>query len=160
VLYVLWICQWCSILHSQANAFGAADLGHSEGTFPTGGELVHSLTGKNAPKHQIVHLELPTTHEPLVIAPERLTVPCVSKSCLPSLLVDEVDIIMPKLVLRGFVLCLDTGEDHDDFGGGGGNGLCSVLQKERRLPRGPTQRCPVGPRCARKLINPLGTMLF
>jgi hypothetical protein len=65
------------------------------------------------PEHQIVHLELPTVHEPLVIAAECLSVPCVLESCLPSSLIDEVDIITPELVLHGFVICLDTG------GGGG-----------------------------------------
>jgi hypothetical protein len=48
-------------------------------------------------------------HEPLVIAPERLMVLCVSDSCLPSPIIDEVDIITLELVLRGFVVCLDMG---------------------------------------------------
>jgi hypothetical protein len=33
------------------------------------------------------------------------------RELLPSSLVDEVDIIMPELVLRSFVVCLDTGEE-------------------------------------------------
>jgi hypothetical protein len=48
-------------------------------------------------------------HEPLVTAVECLSVPCVLESCLPSSLIDEVDIITPELVLHGFVICLDTG---------------------------------------------------
>jgi hypothetical protein len=48
-------------------------------------------------------------HEPLVIAPERMTVLCILDSCLPSPIIDEVDIITLELVLRGFVICLDTG---------------------------------------------------
>jgi hypothetical protein len=59
---------------------------------------------------QIVHLELPTLHKPLVVASERLAVPCISESCLPSLFIDEVDIITPELVLRGFIVCLNMGE--------------------------------------------------
>jgi hypothetical protein len=42
----------------------------------------------------------------------------------------------------------------------GGNGLNPVHQEERRFPRGPTGRCLVGPQCAQKLINLLGTMLL
>jgi hypothetical protein len=49
-------------------------------------------------------------HKPLVVALERLTVTCISESCLPSSFIDLVDIITPDLVLRGFVLCLNTGE--------------------------------------------------
>jgi hypothetical protein len=66
--------------------------------------------GEYASKHQVTHLELPASHEPLAIAPELLTVPCISESCLASSLVDEVDVITSELVLRGFVVCLDTGE--------------------------------------------------
>jgi hypothetical protein len=73
--------------------------------------------GKYAPEHQIVHLELPTMHKPLVVAPECLAVPCISESCLPSLFVNEVDIITPELVQRGFVVSLNTRGDHGDFWG-------------------------------------------
>jgi hypothetical protein len=66
--------------------------------------------GEYAPEHQIIHLELPTMHELLVIVLERLVVPCISESCLPSSRIDEVDIVAPELVLRGFVVCLDTRE--------------------------------------------------
>jgi hypothetical protein len=118
------------------DASGAADLCHSEGTIPVEGELVHFLTGKNVPEHQIVHLELPTIHEPLVIVLEHLTVSCILESCLPSSLIDEVDIITPELVLCGFVICLDTGGDHGDFQGD--NDLCPVNKEERHLPRGLT----------------------
>jgi hypothetical protein len=113
-----------------------ADSSHLEGTLLAGGELVHSLMGKNAPEHQIVHLELPTMHEPLVIVLKRLTIPCVSKSCLPSSLVNEVDIITPELVLRSFVICQDIGGDHSDFRGD--NVIYPVHQEERTLPCVPT----------------------
>jgi hypothetical protein len=89
-----------------------ADLCHPERTLPAGGELICAFTGEYASEHQIIHLELPTMHKSLVIVPECLTVPCISKSCLPSSLVNEVDIITSKLVLRSFVVCLDTGGDH------------------------------------------------
>jgi hypothetical protein len=56
-------------------------------------------------------------HKPQVIASEHLTVPCILEICLPSSLVDEVNIIMLELVLCGFIVCLDTGADHGDFWG-------------------------------------------
>jgi hypothetical protein len=56
--------------------------------------------------------------ETLVIALERLMVPCISDRCLPSSLVDEVDVTTPELILRGFIVCLDTGGAHGDFWGG------------------------------------------
>jgi hypothetical protein len=43
-----------------------------------GGEFVGAFTGEYALEDQVAHLELPVTHEPLVIAPERLTVLCVA----------------------------------------------------------------------------------
>jgi hypothetical protein len=92
--------------------------------------------GKNAPEHQIIHLKMPTMHKPLVTVPEHLTVPCVSDCCLPSLLADEVDIITPKLVLHGFVVCLDMEGAHGDFWGE--DNLSPVYQEERHLPRGST----------------------
>jgi hypothetical protein len=75
-------------------------------------------------------------HKPLVIASERLTVPCISESWLSYSLVDEVDIITPELVLRGFVICLNTRGDHGDFWGD--NRLDPIHQEERRLPYGLT----------------------
>ncbi len=35
-------------------------------------------------------------HKPLVIVPKRLMVPCISESCLPSSLIDEVDVVRIK----------------------------------------------------------------
>jgi hypothetical protein len=75
-------------------------------------------------------------HEPLVIVPERLTVPRILESCLSSSLVNKVNMITSELVLRGFVVCLDTGGDHGDFRRH--NDLCPVHQEDRCLPRGPT----------------------
>jgi hypothetical protein len=109
VLYVPWIWHGCSILRSQVDASRLVDLCHPERTLPAGGELVCAFMGEYASEHQILCLELPTMHELLVIALEHLMVLCFSESCLLSLLIDEVDIITPELVLRGFVVCLDTG---------------------------------------------------
>jgi hypothetical protein len=108
VLYVLWIRQWFSILRSQADTSRATDLGHSEGALPVEGELVSTLSGEHPPEHRIIHLELSATHEPLLVAFECLVVPCIFDSRLPSFLIDEVDIFMLELVLRGFIVCLDT----------------------------------------------------
>jgi hypothetical protein len=49
-------------------------------------------------------------HKPVVIALEHLMVPCILESCLPSLFVDEVNIITPELILHNFIVCLDTRE--------------------------------------------------
>jgi hypothetical protein len=88
-------------------------------------------------------MELPTIHEPLVIASERLTVPCILGSCLPSSLIDEVDIITSELVLCGSVVCLDMEGDHGDLRRD--NNLSPIHQEERCLPCGLTCRCLVAP---------------
>jgi hypothetical protein len=92
-------------------------LCHRKRTLPVGGELVCTFTGKYAPEHQIVHLELPTIHKLLVIAPKHLAVPCILERCLPSSFFDEVDIITLNLVLRNFIVCLNTRGGHGDFWG-------------------------------------------
>jgi hypothetical protein len=66
-------------------------------------------------------------HEPLMIAPEHLVVPYIFNSRLPSLLIDEVDIFTPELVLRDFVICLDTEGAHGAFWGE--DGLSPVHQE-------------------------------
>jgi hypothetical protein len=109
-------------------------LCHPERTLPARGELVFTLTGKYAPEHKIIHLELCTMHKPLVIARELLIVPCILESCLSSLFIDELDIFTLELVLRDFIICLNTGGDHDDFLGD--NSFGPIHQKERRLSRG------------------------
>jgi hypothetical protein len=65
--------------------------------------------------HQIVHLELSAMYELLMIMFECLAVSCILNSRLPSLLINEVDILTLELVLRGFVVCLDTKGTHADF---------------------------------------------
>jgi hypothetical protein len=93
-----------------------------------------------------------------MIASERLAVPCIFNSRLPSSFVDEVDVITSELVLRGFIVCLDTEGAHDDFRRD--DGLSPVYQEERRLSSRLTWRCPVTPQCAQKLINSLFIMLL
>jgi hypothetical protein len=88
VLYVPRAWHWFSILRSQADASRAAYSGYPEGSFPAGGKLVHALSVKDPPEHQIIHLELPATHEPLTIALERLPLACIFNSRLPPSLVD------------------------------------------------------------------------
>jgi hypothetical protein len=90
-------------------------LCHPKRTLLVGGELVCAFTGEYASEHQIVHLELPTMHRPLVIASEHRTVSCILESYLPSSLIDKDDIITLELVLGDFVVCLDMGGDHGDF---------------------------------------------
>jgi hypothetical protein len=51
VLYVPWICQWSSILHSQADSSRAANLCHPKRTLSVGGELACAFMGKYAPEH-------------------------------------------------------------------------------------------------------------
>jgi hypothetical protein len=52
------------------------DLCYSEGTLPAGGEFVCAFMGDYVSEHQVSHLEMPATHELLVIVLEGLTVPC------------------------------------------------------------------------------------
>jgi hypothetical protein len=96
------------MFRSQADTSRAAYLGHVKGALPTGGELVSSFSSEHPPEHQIIHLELSATYEPLLVAFECLAVLCICNSRLPSSFIDEVDILTPELVLRGFIVCLNT----------------------------------------------------
>jgi hypothetical protein len=107
-----------------------------KGPSQQGGKLVHALPVKHPPEDQIIHLELSAPHEPLVVAPERLPVACIFNSRLPSSLVDQFDILTPELVLRGFIVCLDTQRAHGDFRGK--DDLGPIHHEERRLSRGST----------------------
>jgi hypothetical protein len=136
VLYVPWARHWFSLLHCQANASRSAHLGYLIGTFLAGGKFVHALSAKHPPEDQIIHLELLASHEPLVVAPEHLPVPCIFNSSLPSSLIDQIDILTPELVLRSFIICLDTQRAHGDFQGKDSFG--PIHHEERRLSRGST----------------------
>jgi hypothetical protein len=105
VFYVPWAWHWFSLLSSKANASRSAHLHYPEGTFPTWGKFVHALPIKHPPEDKIIHLELSAPHKPLMVMPERLQISCIFNSRLSSSLVDQVDIIMPELVLRGFIVC-------------------------------------------------------
>jgi hypothetical protein len=56
-------------------------------------------------------------HELLLVALERLAVPCIFNQKLPSSFIDKVDIFVLEMVLRGFVICLNTEGAHGDFRG-------------------------------------------
>jgi hypothetical protein len=118
------------------NASRGAEHCYPEGTFLVGGEFVGTFTGEYALEDQVAHLELPITHEPLVIASECLTVPCISHNCLPCSLLDEVNVIMPELTLCGFVVCLDMGGAHGDLRWE--DDYNPVHQEKRHLPCGST----------------------
>jgi hypothetical protein len=134
VLYVPRSWHWFSVLHSQADASRSAYLGYPEGTFPAGGKFVHALLVKDPLKHQIIHLELSASHEPLMVAVEHLPVACIFNSRLsPSL----VDIFTPELVLHGFIVCLDTQRVHGDLWGE--DNLSPAHHEERRLSRSSTR---------------------
>jgi hypothetical protein len=70
-------------------------------------------------------------HKLLMIASENLVVPCIFNSRLSSSLINEVDIFTPKLVLRGFIVRLDTEGAHGDLRGE--DGFSPIHQEERRL---------------------------
>jgi hypothetical protein len=136
VLYVPWVWHWFYLLRCQADTSRSAHLDYPVGTFPVGGKFVHALPAKHPPKDQIIQLELPASHEPLVVAPERLPVAFIFNSSLSYSLIDQVDILMPELVLRGFIICLNTQRAHGDFQGK--DGLGPIQHEERRLSRGST----------------------
>jgi hypothetical protein len=108
VLYVPSVVQRFSILRSQVDTSRAAYLGHVEGSLPSRGELVSSFLSEHPSEHQIIHLELSAMHKLLLVVFQCLVVPCIFNSRLSSSFIDEVDILVPELVLRDFIICLDT----------------------------------------------------
>jgi hypothetical protein len=107
-----------------------------KGPSQQGGEFVGALLAKDLPEHQIIHLELSAAHEPFMVAPKSLLVPCIFNNRLPSLFINQVDILTSELVLRGFVICLDMERDHGDLWGK--DDICTVHHEERRLTRSST----------------------
>jgi hypothetical protein len=71
-------------------------------------------------------------HEPLVVAPERLVVPCILDRRSPSALVDEVHVLTPQLFLHRLIKRLDPWGAHNDFYGK--TGFSPVDQEEWGLP--------------------------
>jgi hypothetical protein len=82
-------------------------------------------------------------HEPLVVAPERLVVSCISDRRLPSALVDEVHVFTPQLFLHRLIKRLDPWGAHNDFWGKAGFG--PIDQEERGLPGSSAGCGPVPP---------------
>jgi hypothetical protein len=70
-------------------------------------------------------------HEPLVVAPERLVVPCISDRRSPSAFVDEVHVLTPQLFLHKPIKRLGPWGAHKGFRGKAGFG--PVDQEERGL---------------------------
>jgi hypothetical protein len=101
------------------------------------GEFVGTFPAKDPSEHQIIHLELSVAHEPFMVMPKRLPVPSIFNSILPSSLIDQVDIFTMGLVLRSFVVCLDTERAHGDLRGE--DNLSLVHHEERCLTRGSTK---------------------
>jgi hypothetical protein len=83
-----------ALLHLwQADAPGSAYFCHLQGTLPAGGEFVEPFSVQYSPKDKVPDPELHTMHEPLVVAPEHLVVPCILDRCSPPALVDEVHVL-------------------------------------------------------------------
>jgi hypothetical protein len=82
-------------------------------------------------------------HEPLVVAPKRLVVLCISDCHLPSVLIDEVHVFTSQLFLHRLIESLDPWGAHDDFWGKAGFG--PVDQEERGLPGSSAGSCSVPP---------------
>jgi hypothetical protein len=105
VLYAPKIGQWCSILHSQADASRAVDLGYPEGTHLAGGECACAFTRKCASEHQVGLLELLATHGPLVIAPEHLMMSTIAVIVPEHLTMATIALIVPeRLMMKTIVV--------------------------------------------------------
>ena len=90
MLYIPWVGQWHPIFCGKANASGPAYLRNLEGPFPAGGEFVEPSSIQDPSQDEVASPELPTEHEPLMIALERLVVACISDCCSPPSLVNEI----------------------------------------------------------------------
>jgi hypothetical protein len=78
MFYVPRVGKRYSVGCGKADASGAAYFCHFEGSFPTWRELMEPFSVQYSPQDQIPDPKLPTMHEPLVVAPERLVVSCIS----------------------------------------------------------------------------------
>ena len=107
MLYVPWVGQRHSIFCGEANASGPAYLCDLEGPLPAGGEFVEPRSVQDPSQDEVASSELPTVHEPLMIAPERLVVVCISDCCSSTSFINEVHVVTPQLPLHGFVKSLD-----------------------------------------------------
>ena len=107
MLYVPWVGQRHSIFCGKGNASGPAYFCNLEGPLPAGGEFVEPCSVQDPPQDEVASPELPTMHEPLMIAPEHLVVACISDCCSPSSFINEVYVVTPQLFLHGFIKGLD-----------------------------------------------------
>jgi hypothetical protein len=78
MFYVPRVGKRYSVGCGKADASEATYFGHFEGSFPTGRDLMEPFLVQYSPQDQIPNPKLPTMHEPLVVAPERLVVSCIS----------------------------------------------------------------------------------
>ena len=62
---------------------------------------------QDPPQDEVASPELPTMHEPVMIALECLVVACISVCCSPPSFINEVHIVTPQLFLHGLVKSLD-----------------------------------------------------
>jgi len=69
MFYVPWVGQRYSIFCGEANASGPAYLCNLEGPFPAGGKFVEPCPAQDPSEDEVASPELPTVHEPLMIAP-------------------------------------------------------------------------------------------
>ena len=69
MLYVPWVGQRHSIFCGKTNASGPAYFCNLEGPLPAGGEFVEPCSVQDPPQDEVTSPELPTLHEPLMIAP-------------------------------------------------------------------------------------------
>ena len=83
MLYIPWVGQRHSIFCGEANAPGPAYLCNLEGPFLAGGKFVEPCPAQDPSEDEVASLELAIVHEPLMIAPERLVVACISDCCSP-----------------------------------------------------------------------------
>src|SRR6185503_5312613 len=107
MLYVPRVGQRYSVFCGEANTSGPAYLCNLERPLPAGGEFVEPRSVQDPSEDEVASPELPTVHEPLTVAPERLVVACISDRCSPPSLVNEVHVVAPQLLLHGFVKGLD-----------------------------------------------------
>ena len=70
MLYVPWVGQRHSIFCGKANASGPAYLCNLEGPLPAGGKFVEPRSVQDPSEDEVASPELPTVHEPLMIAPD------------------------------------------------------------------------------------------
>ena len=106
MLYVPWVGQWHSIFCGKANASGPTYFCNLEGPLPAGGEFVEPCPVQDPSQDEVASSELPNVHEPLMIAPERLVVACISDCCSQPSFINEVHIVTPQL-MHGLVKSLD-----------------------------------------------------